>query len=316
MHLDYHAISNHSQTADMSTRYIRHFTTALRISAATFLLSHAPAWAQTADLPHAACASSFGLNTLPSPHEMGGLPWWFLSNESGDSKNDFFSATLPILAADQHVLWGVDSRILTQMKSPSNAPSVDPEAAFYIVREHLIKPNPYRGAIGRRIEVIGTARMGAGPTAELNGVSTVPLVIRTARDEVDLSDRLLPLGCVTVDSASPPPSPSSVPLDPTKAAKIKLLLNNARVGAGKAVALIDQGQDQGVAVGQVWQLVDELPNQPASAQAFGRVRVVQVFEHSSVVYVDRTVHEVEVGSIVRFLPVEKTLQGAVKAAQP
>ncbi|WP_157964295.1 hypothetical protein [Ephemeroptericola cinctiostellae] len=298
----------------MSTRYIRYFTTALRISAATFLLSHAAAWAQAAYLsPPGACAP-YGLNALPSPHDAGELPWWFLSNEQGDSKIDFFSATLPILAADQHVLWGVDSRILTQMKPSSATSLIGPEAAFYIVREHVIKPNPYRGAVGRRIEVIGAARVSGAQTTVLNGVSTVPLVIRTTRDEVNLSDRLLPLDCMVVGSV--PASPSSVPLDPTKAAKIKVLLNNAYVGERNAIALIDQGQDHGLAVGQVWQLVDEVSNQPASAKAFGRVRVLQVLEHSSVVYVDRAVHEVEVGTALRFWSAEETLKGVVKAVQP
>ena len=110
-----------ARTADMSTRYIQYFTTALRISTAAFLLSHVSAWAQVAaDVPQAAC-ERYGLNVLQSPLDAGGQPWWFLSNEQGDSKTKFFSATLPILAVDRHVLWGVDSRILTQMKSTSAA---------------------------------------------------------------------------------------------------------------------------------------------------------------------------------------------------
>ena len=302
-----------ARTADMSTRYIQYFTTALRISTAAFLLSYASAWAQVADAPQAGC-EPYGLNRLPSPYGGLGGGAWFLSNELGDSKDDFFSATLPILAADHHMLWGVNSRILTQIKSPSTTSLIDPDAVFYIVREHVIKPNPYRRALGRRIEVIGSARLAGEQTPALKGISTVPLIIRTATDEVSLSDRLLPLGCVAGDLTSA--LPSSASLDPTNAAKIKVLLNNAYVGERKAMALINQGQDHGVAVGQVWQLVDELPNQPASVKAFGRVRVLQVFENSSVVYVERAAHEVEVGSVLRFLSTEKTPQGAVKAVQP
>ena len=303
-----------ARTADMSTRYIPYFTTALHIGTAAFLLSHASAWAQTTDVVQPMCAS-YGLNTLPSPHVTGDLPWWFLSNEKGSSKNDFFTATLPILAADKHALWGADSRILTQMKPEAVTPSVGAVAAFYILREHIIKPAAYAGAAGRFVEVIGMARRSvSSQSIVVDGVSTVPLIIRTARDEVDANDRLLPVECMVAD-ANPVPL-SSAPLDPAKAARIKILLNDVHIGERKAIALIDQGQDRGVAVGQVWQLVDELPHQPASAQAFGRARVLQVFEHSSVVHVDRADHELEVGTLLRFLPEERMPQKAAGGVQP
>lgn len=270
-----------------------HFNTALRLGAAALLLHAAVVRAQDAPAMSTSACAHFQRDASFDSSK----PWWFLSYAAGSSKDEWLANTLPIVSAERMTLLQAGSHILTRIPAAS---ALAADGRYVVVRATPVQPQRFHAVEGLMVRKIGTAHADqqAASSTAVDGVRTFSVVIDSAYNEITESDRLLSVACLSSPKSSL--DGSSAPVDIHAAAKVTALLNHAFIGEQRALALMDQGQLQGVAVGQRWTLVDELPKNPLTAKPFGRVNVLQVFNASSLIEVEESKHELEVGSVLRF----------------
>ena len=217
------------------------------------------------------------------------------SSDYDDARNQLKDSLLPIMPADHTTIWNLGSRILTQVPTDWDL-SNTANQYFLIVRGKTVQTGTYRPALGQFIQTIGIARVE--PSAQ---TPTVALKIIAAQQEVTANDQLISASCAPHAIATIDTTDLGVAIDPTTeiAPKVVAFLDENTVGARDSVVLVDKGLNDGVLVGQAWDLVDQLPNQPASAKSFGRAKVIQSFTDVSMLRIGNVSHEVRLQTLLR-----------------
>ncbi|MGL4767494.1 MAG: hypothetical protein ACRCV6_05385 [Formosimonas sp.] len=209
---------------------------------------------------------------------------WFIVNEGADSAAQLTQQTLPILPADERNLWSLGSRILTRWPAGTAQPT-----DFVIVRSRPIKTSTYQGAVGFMLERIGHAQSTPSGALRVTG----------AAREITPQDRLLPAECLK--DSTPQASTNSLPTK-LEAKPLAFVDETAYIGTRGTLMLIDHGEQTGVAAGQTWAIVEQLPAQPASAQTIGHAVVLQTVANMSVVRIIDSTREVRLSHMLRYAP--------------
>lgn len=285
----------------MNTRNIRYFTTALRVLALGIWLNSAPAFAQNTVPPNdGQCERLFGLKPYVQTATELHNGWWFVPANASETLQQ---ASLSYVSPHQRML--LNERDVVFVAVPKDA-QVDAHD-YLIVRKNRIKQGDYQLPFGDLVQIVGRAKYNpsnlivALDEREGQPNKMQALEITKAFMEIQPTDRILPKAClvkaesVTVNQVTPS-------IAPHQTARVSALLNHAFFGAETSIVLIDKGENDGVKAGQNWQLLEKLAQDSNSAKIFGTAQVQQVFETQSILTVQRAVHEVQVGDLLRIVP--------------
>lgn len=272
------------------------FNTAIALATAALCALSGVAHAQS----HTTVCETQHIN---NPNDLGVR---FLPHEPAfeSAQAEFKKSLWPILPADETSFWSVGSRILTQ--APNNEDVRQHlEHSFFVVRITPVKPNPYKPVLGQFIQIIGTADAKAYLSAtSFAAAPTFALNITHATKEITAHDYLVPMRCMPLAMVAHTwlegvTDVTQRDATAVRAPQVIAFLEEPTIAARGAIALIDQGLNDGVVRAQKWRFIDELPNQPASAKAFGNAEIVESFANMSLIRIDESSHEVRIGTSLR-----------------
>lgn len=274
-----------------------HFITAAALALVSMVVFQGAAHAQTP--LNDVCAAALAPST---PNGLLTADTWFVAQEHQAAKTSLKSPLFNIMPADASTLWSSGSRVLSNLPAPINTTQSD-DQSYFIVRAKAVHAPSHLNPLGQTLKIIGTAYLdervkpamsNAEPTSQVRA-----LTITESTTEVTSSDRLLPKNCWRVDERPTEPVTNLLPSAP---AKIIATLDDTAITSQAAFVLIDQGGKNGVARLQNWQLIDQLPNQPASAKTFGTAQIVQVFDDFSIARISHATHEARINTTLVFAP--------------
>lgn len=282
----------------MTSNTSRYFNTAKTIAITAILTLHHSSYAQKSNNTN--CETVFKITPFTALLPSASKNIWFIPN-ANDVPN---TKTLSIMSANRSELLHQGSRFLTKL--PKGWDLQNPNSQlFYIVRSKTIRSKNLQRKLGRMMQVIGMAQLEKNPQAtnDTNEQSEImhSLKIIKSTAEVTKQDKLLPKPCLhinlnTITESSPKKTPT------TKRAHVLAFLSEYYIGSKDSIILINKGSKSGIALKQTWSFLDELQNQPASAESFGSAQVLQVFEEMSILQITKTSHEVRLNTPLILLP--------------